>query len=404
MSLQTPFIDMLPPLSTEEFEALEADVREHGVRQPVYVDEEDNVLDGHHRLKIDPNAPRKVIRGLSYAEKVAFVFRCNFVRRNLSPDQKAEARRRMKDVAFALREEDKRKWTLKRVASALGVHLDTVSGWFATDSENRNGSRPDARVKVAPERKAEAAERVRAGETHEQVAADLGVSRQAVTKIVGAEEKKAEAERERIARIKAAKARGDVDGFVEGDFREVAERISADTVDLIFTDPPYDKETLPLYGDLARIAAEKLVEGGSLICYLGQYQVDKVLELVTPHLKLLWTLAVIHTGQSARMNYFGIVVKWKPLLWFVKGTNRCDPHTFVDDLVTSTQEKSHHDWQQSMVEASYYIEKLTPAGGLVFDPFCGGGTTPAACKALGRRFITCDVDGDALALAKERAQ
>lgn len=41
------------------------------------------------------------------------------------------------------REEDAKKWTLKKVSHALGVHLDTISGWFEkprTNSEIRNGS------------------------------------------------------------------------------------------------------------------------------------------------------------------------------------------------------------------------------------------------------------------------
>jgi hypothetical protein len=58
----------------------------------------------------------------------------------------------MREVAKALRGEDAKKWTLKRVAAALGIHFDTVSGWFSNNSEIRNGTKqaPDARVKVAP--------------------------------------------------------------------------------------------------------------------------------------------------------------------------------------------------------------------------------------------------------------
>ena len=402
------FSDLLPPLSTEEFEALRADIKANGVLHPVFVDEAGAVLDGRHRLKIDPDSPRKVIRGLSPAEKAAFVYRCNFTRRNLSPDQKREARNRMKVLAIELREEDARKWTNKRVGQSLGVSTDTVEAWFkpATNPSSRNSStppaaKPDARVKVRADAKPVAAERVKAGDTHEQVAADLGVSRQTVTKIVAAERVKEEKAAARQERIREAEKMGAVDGFVHGDFREVAKTIAPASVDLIFTDPPYDRKTLPLYGDLARIAADKLVDGGSLICYLGQYQIGEVINLITPHLRLWWTLAVIHTGRSARMNEYGVVVKWKPLLWFVKGT-RGDKLTFVDDLVVSREEKDSHEWQQSLEEASYYIERLAPAGSMVFDPFCGGGTTAVAAKQLGRRFLTCDLDGDSLALAKAR--
>lgn len=217
------------------------------------------------------------------------------------------------------------------------------------------------------------------------------------------EVKKAEREEQRRAAAEtvAAELPPDDMGVRDGDFREVVKALADESVDLIFTDPPYHREYLPLYGDLAAEAARVLKPGGSLVCYLGQYQIHEVCNLVTPHLRLWWTLCCLHTGQSARMTEYGIVVKWKPMLWFVKGT-RGDKHTFVDDLVVSDQEKDAHEWQQAEAEAAYYIDKLTPPGGFVFDPFCGGGTTAVAAKRLGRRWLTCDVDPVAIPIARKR--
>lgn len=190
-------------------------------------------------------------------------------------------------------------------------------------------------------------------------------------------------------------------GVRHGDFRDVVKGLPSDSVSLIFTDPPYDRDTLPLYGDLAESAKIVLRPGGSLICYLGQYQIHEVCALMTPHLRLWWTLCCLHTGQSARMTEYGIVVKWKPMLWFVKGT-RGDKLTFVDDLVESEQEKDTHEWQQGLREAGYYIDKLTHPGDLVFDPFCGGGTTAVAAKLAKRRWLTCDVNAESAILARRR--
>jgi len=86
--LNFPYKDLLPPLTTEETEALRADIKSHGVHTPIVADEDGNILDGHHRYKIDKNAPQRVLKGLSEGEKQAFVFRANFVRRNLTPNQK----------------------------------------------------------------------------------------------------------------------------------------------------------------------------------------------------------------------------------------------------------------------------------------------------------------------------
>jgi ParB/RepB/Spo0J family partition protein len=190
---------------------------------------------------------------------------------------------------------------------------------------------------------------------------------------------------------------------LHGDFRTALAVLRDESADLIFTDPPYDRETLPLYGAMAEIAARILKPGGSLVCYLGQYQLHEVCALVTPHLRLWWTLACVHTGDAALMNEYGVRVHWKPMLWFVKGT-RGDKQTIVRDLVESTQEKDAHEWQQSLVEARYYVENLCPPGGMVVDPFCGGGTTAVAAKGLNRRWLTCDVDPETVARARRRVR
>ncbi len=97
------------------------------------VDEEDNVLDGYNRLRIDPKAPKRVIKGLTEAEKKAFVFQANFARRNLSPAHKKDALRLMKAIAKELREE---KNTQATIARRLGVERSTVAKWFETEKKD----------------------------------------------------------------------------------------------------------------------------------------------------------------------------------------------------------------------------------------------------------------------------
>ena len=58
-------------------------------------------------------------------------------------------------------------WTQAKVAKALGVKQQTVAAWFRTNTTNGNASKPDARVKINPERKPEIAARVEAGESLE---------------------------------------------------------------------------------------------------------------------------------------------------------------------------------------------------------------------------------------------
>jgi DNA modification methylase len=171
-----------------------------------------------------------------------------------------------------------------------------------------------------------------------------------------------------------------------------SDAIANNSVELVFTDPPYDRHSLELYADAARIAARILKPGGSLIAYCGQYLLPDILPLMQQHLKFWWVNACVHSGRSARMKEYGIIVGWKPMLWFVKGRCRGDKQTFVSDVASGGREKSHHNWQQAEEEAAYYIEKVTSARGLVVDFFAGGGTTCVAAQKLGRPWIAFEIN------------
>ena len=59
-------------------------------------------------------------------------------------------------------------------------------------------------------------------------------------------------------------------------------------------------------------------------------------------------------------------------------------------------------WGQSETGMAEIVEHLTQRGDLVVDPFMGAGTTGVVCRELGRRFVGCDIDADAVAAARER--
>ena len=203
-------------------------------------------------------------------------------------------------------------------------------------------------------------------------------------------------------KAEAKKRRRNVDGLYHGDFREIGDKIPDASVDLIFTDPPYDRKAIELFDGLGEFSARVLRPGGSLIAYIGQIQLPDAVADLSKHLRYWWTCSCYHSGPTLlRMNEYGIVNGWKPMLWFVKET-RGDKTTFVNDVATGTREKTHHDWQQSEAEARYFIELLTEPDGFVVDPFCGGGTTPVACIGLGRKWAAFEIDESNLARASER--
>ncbi len=115
---------LLPPLSAEEFAALEASIVQHGVLVPVEYDEAGEILDGHHRVAICESLglvdwPRFVRKGLSEIEKRSLARELNFARRHLTTAQKQAL------IADQLR--DTPSLSSRAIAARLGVDDKTVS-------------------------------------------------------------------------------------------------------------------------------------------------------------------------------------------------------------------------------------------------------------------------------------
>jgi ParB family chromosome partitioning protein len=182
-----------------------------------------------------------------------------------------------------------------------------------------------------------------------------------------------------------------------GDMKSLGENIADNSIDLIFTDPPYNEASLSLYGDLARLAERVLKPGGSLITYVGHYALFKINDLIRTNSELVyyWLIIVRHSGSKSRIHARHIWPYYKPLLWYYKPTIEGKVTIYQDlaDLVESKAvSKDSHEWEQSTIEAEHMIRPLTVEGNIVLDPFMGSGTTGEAVLHLNRRFIGIEVD------------
>jgi hypothetical protein len=190
-----------------------------------------------------------------------------------------------------------------------------------------------------------------------------------------------------------------------GDFREVL--MDVRDVDLVFTDPPYPREYLPLWSDLAAWAAQALKPGALLVAYSGQYHLLEVMNRLSEHLTYMWVGWIQTPGEHASMYTVPVSPTGKPLLFFSNGqpSSRTKSRRFPDQAPQSsstTHTGDLHKWQQDVVEPLYYIEKLTERGELVVDPFLGSGTFALAAKQIGRRFVGAEVDPGAFETTRKR--
>ncbi len=192
-------------------------------------------------------------------------------------------------------------------------------------------------------------------------------------------------------------------GIYCGDARELAKAIPDESVDLIFTDPPYPKEFMPLYGWLAKESARILKPGGSLFALSGGYWLMHVLDLMRPHLDYHWMCCLYHptVTHSLRMWPKRLDNYWKPILWFTKG-KYTGPYVH-DGINTSVPDKRFHKWGQQARWAFSFLSRMLSEW-LILDPLVGGGTVPAVCKMLGRKYLAFEIDPDTCHLARERVR
>lgn len=197
------------------------------------------------------------------------------------------------------------------------------------------------------------------------------------------------------------KLSGEAYRLLSGDFRSQAREIADNSIDIIITDPPYPAEYLPLFSDLAVMAARVLKQGASLLVMIGELYLPEVMRRLCEHLTYHWTLAYLTPGgQSPQIWNRNINTFWKPVLWFVKGEYAGD---WQGDVIKSEQnEKDSHRWQQSESGMLELVKRFSLPDNLILDPFCGSGTTGVAAVQLHRRFIGIDNDPAAIAVASER--
>jgi len=393
-------------LTDDEYAALKADIAKRGVLVPIEIDESGAILDGHHRVKAWQELkregvkvgdyPRIIRAGMSEEQKRNHVRALNMLRRHLSKDQRDEQMRAMR--ADGAKIED--------IARAAGVSIGkahaATNGILNFKIENERGQLRPSAYQKREKPVAMFANTPRDEERAKQAAQHLD---DAPTDKILTTNRAARIARENVAQERAQQATGDVitgtARIILGDFRERGIEIADGSVDLIFTDPPYPEESLPLWRDLGAFAARVLKPDGLLLAYTGAMYLPQILNMLGENLDYWWTGSIVLDGPHSRVYARQIAQGSKPLLFYVPHGGK--PRAWFEDTYRSEgEQKESHDWQQSIGAAIHYIEKMTDAGDLVVDPFLGGGTTGVAAVQTGRVFIGFEIDKVAFVEASER--
>jgi DNA modification methylase len=209
-------------------------------------------------------------------------------------------------------------------------------------------------------------------------------------------------QRRRSERLSSYEDSGESVEVRTGDFRSVLDQESAESIDHIITDPPYDEDALELWAPLGEHAARVLKPGGFLVAYSGKAHLPAVHDALSSHLNYHWQAVVRHAGAGAKIFSRKLRTNYKPVLIYTKGDADLQDDFISDVIEGGGREKDDHDWQQAESEAAKLIESFTEVNDRICDPMCGSGTIAVAADRLDRRCLLIDEDSSAIDTVRER--
>lgn len=209
---------------------------------------------------------------------------------------------------------------------------------------------------------------------------------------------------------------------------EVLPTIPDDSVDMVFTDPPYwtldrwrevgtttrlggnadPKKRSGWFKTIGPDAIEKLVKEcfrvlkpnrHAFIMCDGQtlrYVLNCAAEYFNYYKPLVWDKVKPGMGYHFRASheYIVMVDKGKNLI--------CKDRTLKDIISIPAVSNSIFPTQKPVELAELFVENFTDGGWVVLDPFLGSGTTGIACVNLKRQFIGIELDAEYFSKAESR--
>lgn len=226
------------------------------------------------------------------------------------------------------------------------------------------------------------------------------------------------------------------------DCLNVLKDIPNDSIDLVFTDPPYNlkkshnrgenhikdirsnyvigtkwdeltkEEYYSLIDKVFKECSRIAHKGTSMFMFVGDVTIDRIRELGEQNGWYFKTSGVWHKTNPIPVNmnlhFLSSLEFWVYFTYKKKtGTFNNDGkpiHNFIETSVTPMSEKRHgkHPTQKPLSVTKELISILSNKGDTVLDPFMGTGTTGVACQLLGREFIGIEKESEYFEIAKNR--
>ena len=187
----------------------------------------------------------------------------------------------------------------------------------------------------------------------------------------------------------------DLNTIITGDARELAKAIPDESVDLIFTDPVYDR--IEDYRWLAETAARVLKPGGNCAAYQAHVFYPETFQALGKHLTYRWILTEQKIGTQSSIFGRRVLCRTKHILLY------CRPPIGKKWVVDYTDKypgsNINHKWGKGN-SALYWLKQFETS--VILDPFAGGGSLISACKMLQRNYLAFEIDPDTADMARKR--
>lgn len=229
-----------------------------------------------------------------------------------------------------------------------------------------------------------------------------------------------------------------IDTIICGDCMEIMKEIPDESIDLVFTDPPYNiSQKNKIFrdyrsgknGDITMDFGEwdynfeiepflteskrVLRNDGSVIVWtseqlFGKYR-DWFVENMYPKQLLVW----VKTNPLPQFRLIGYRQATELMLWALKNKNTKNNPNFLFQNqremtnvfyapIVGGKERTDHPTQKPLSITEKIIRTHCREGGVVLDPFLGSGTVAVACKKLGRHYIGIEINPEYYKIANER--
>jgi len=199
-----------------------------------------------------------------------------------------------------------------------------------------------------------------------------------------------------------------LDEIITGDARALAAQIPDESVDMVFTDPVYDR--IEDYAWLAETAARILKPDRACLVWCSNVKQYEVKPAMDQYLHFVYPLNYTKIAKSFALHRYKMFTWSTPCLWFHKGkhTHEWSIDTVIDvmqgnSIVTTLAPPSDtYKWHKNPEAYIAWLKAFTKPGDVVYDPFTGSGSLPIECKRMGRHFIASEINPVVAQQARDR--